>query len=102
MVQQQLASDELLENLAHLEETRDQMRTIEQGVKEILEMWKDLNQILDVQQEQIDSIETNIVKAHTKVKTGVKHLETAEKLQKCNRKMTCCIVAILMVVALII
>merc|ERR1719493_14442 len=91
MLEQQLASDALLENLAHLEETRDAMRSIEQGVKEILEMWKDFNAILEVQQEQIDSIEANIVKAHVKVKKGVEYLEKGEVYQQKARKNTCII-----------
>merc|ERR1719373_899456 len=93
MLEQQLASDALLENLAHLEETRDAMRSIEQGVKEILEMWKDFNAILEVQQEQIDSIESNIVKAHVKVKKGVELLKKAEGHQQCARKNQCIMIA---------
>jgi len=92
MLEQQLASDALLENLAHLEETRDAMRSIEQGVKDILEMWKDFNAILEVQQEQIDSIEANIVKAHVKVKKGVEYLEKAESHQQCARKNQCILI----------
>merc|ERR1719361_2411709 len=91
MLEQQFASDALLANLAHLEETRDAMRSIEQGVKEILEMWKDFNAILEVQQEQIDSIEANIVKAHVKVKKGVEYLKKAEGYQRWERKNTCII-----------
>jgi len=93
MMEKQLASDALLENLAHLEETRDAMRSIEQGVKEILEMWKDFNAILEVQQEQIDSIESNIVKAHVKVKKGVELLKKAEGHQQCARKNQCIMIA---------
>jgi len=89
LVQQQWASDALLENLVHLEETRDAMRAIEQGVAEILEMWKDFNTILEVQQEQIDSIEANIVKAHVKVKKGIDYLNTAENYQQRTRKNQC-------------
>merc|ERR1719361_2000927 len=98
MLEQQLASDALLENLAHLEETRDAMRSIEQGVKEILEMWKDFNAILEVQQEQIDSIEANIVKSHVKVKKGVEFLKKAEGYQRWERKNSCCIMICVVII----
>merc|ERR1719499_1002771 len=99
MLEQQLASDALLENLAHLEETRDAMKSIEQGVHDILEMWKDFNAILEIQQEQIDSIEANIVRAHVKVKKGVEYLEKGEQYQQKARKnqcilLVCCAVAL--------
>jgi len=89
MVQQKIISDELIQNLIHLEETRDAMYDIEEGVKEILELWRDFNAMLSIQQEQIDSIEANVVETHVKVIKAREHLEKAQKHQECAKRNQC-------------
>jgi len=102
LVQTQLVSTELLENLTHLEETRYAMQNIEQGLKEILEMWQEFNALLALQQERVDSIEDNVAKTHKKVKHATQMLVEAEKDQQCARKnqcyiMICCMVLMFLV-----
>jgi len=102
VVQTELVSTELLENLSHLEETRDQMRNIEQGLKDLLEMWQEFNNLLELQQERVDSIEDNVAKAHKKVKHGTQMLEEAQESQQCARKnqcyiMLCCMLLMFLV-----
>lgn len=102
LVQTQLASTELLDNLTHLEETKYAMQNIEQGLKEILEMWQEFNALLALQQERVDSIEDNVAKTHKKVKHATQMLVEAEKDQQCARKnqcyiMICCMVLMFLV-----
>jgi len=90
MVQSQmLVSTEVLERLTHLEDTRDTMLKIEAGIRELLALWNDFNLMLEMQQDQITSIEQNLVQAHRRVKKGVTDLKTAGKHQESARRMQC-------------
>jgi len=102
MIQEQLVSDEVLEKLAHLEDIRDAAQDIEQGLKELSQLWQEFNMLLALQQERVDSIADNVAKAHSRVISGTKILDEAESAQQCARKnqcyiMLCCMLLMFLV-----
>ena len=96
------ASDALLDRVADLEDRHRGMLKIEKAIKELHELWMELNVMVSEQQENLDRIEANVEQTKNYVKKGVKNLEEGEKKQKSARKLKCCAVCLLLVIAIII
>jgi syntaxin 1B/2/3 len=97
-------SDVLVDAVAELEERHERMRRIEQGVREILELFQDLATLVEVQQEHLDNIEQNVASAKNYTQEGEKELVKVEQSQKKARKWQCylLIVVLIIVIGLII
>jgi t-SNARE complex subunit (syntaxin) len=95
-------SDQALDAVAELEERHERMRAIEQGVREVLELFQDLAIMIDQQQETIDHIESNVNSAKEKTKKGAEEIVIAQKSQKKSRKMMCIGLGLAVVVMIII
>jgi len=65
---------------------------IERDTQEILDVYKDLKSIVEVQQENIDVIDNNIQDVKLKTDAGLSQLIDAENSQKKARKRKCCMV----------
>eukprot|EP00484_Ammonia_sp_Unknown_P018232 CAMPEP_0197034514 /NCGR_PEP_ID=MMETSP1384-20130603/12607_1 /TAXON_ID=29189 /ORGANISM="Ammonia sp." /LENGTH=338 /DNA_ID=CAMNT_0042464457 /DNA_START=34 /DNA_END=1050 /DNA_ORIENTATION=- len=90
-------SDALMDRLAELEDRHQGMIKIEKSIKELQEMWMELNVLITEQQEQLDHIAKNVEETRDYVKSATKHLGEAEKHQKKSRKLqlyacACCII----------
>jgi len=74
------------------------IRGLEQDVKEVAEMFNDLANLVNEQQETLDMIDNNITAA--KNKTGAAHgqLVQAEDQQKKSRKKNCCLLFLVLAV----
>ena len=80
-------SDQMQDRLAELEARHNGMMQIEQGVKELQEMWNELHTLIIEQQEILDNIENNVLQTKDYVMSGVKHIHKAEEHQKQSRKV---------------
>ena len=96
------ASDQLLDRVAEIEDRHQGMLKIEKSIKELHELWIELNVMVTEQQENLDRIEANVEQTKQYVEKGVKNLETAEKKQKSARKLTCCAVCLCLIIAVIL
>lgn len=83
----QETSDEMLDHIAHLEERHEGMQRIEKSIKELNEMWVELNVLITAQGEMLDNIEQNVQMTRSYVTSGTEQLKKAEKHQKCARKV---------------
>jgi len=80
---------------------------IERDTQEILDVYKDLKSIVEVQQESIDVIDNNIQDVKLKTQAGLGQLIDAESSQKKARKRKCCmlfcvVILLVVVVALLL
>lgn len=72
---------------------------IEQDVVEVAEMFKDLNILVNEQQDQLDTIDGLIGQAKDKTEGAEVELRKAEELQKKARKKKCCALFVLLAIA---
>lgn len=102
-------AQEQLQNIEFLEYKQDeiatrhgQIKAIEKDIKEVAEMYKDLQTMVDEQQVHIDIIDANITETKVKVEKGAKELELAAEYQAKARKKACYSMIIIIVIILII
>jgi len=104
-LQQQLnleISDQMLTRIAELEERYEGMLRIEQSLRELQELWQELNTLITEQQELLDNISYNVVQTRDYVESGVKHLKKAEEHQKSYRKYQLCLALCLVIILIIV
>merc|ERR1739842_130379 len=97
------ASDALIDRLAELEDRHQGMLKIEKSIKELQEMWMELNVLVTEQGEMLDQISRNVEETRDYVKSATKHLQKAEEKQKCSRKLqlwACCCCLVILVILL--
>lgn len=82
-----------------VKETRDDLLRLEDGMNELVELFRDLNTLVHSQQALFDSIEINVMKASDYVEKGIANTKAAKKHQKKSRIML--ILVICAVLALI-
>jgi len=91
-----------LEDLvADVEERHAEILRLERSVMELLELFRDLSMLVDVQGEKLDRIDVNIANTKAHVEKGTKKLTEAEQAQIAARKKRCWLLMILIVVVLI-
>lgn len=96
-------SDSSLQYHSDLIQQRDQAITsISQGVQDINKIFKDLDQMVNQQGEQVDSIENNMMNYATNNQLASHELIKADNYQKKKRKWTCILLFALVVVLLIV
>lgn len=67
---------------------------IEGQMGELKSIYSDFNSMVNEQQTGLNTIESRVDVAQTKVESGVKHLQGASAVQKSSRKWMCCIIVI--------
>merc|ERR1711920_129054 len=95
-------SDQLLGRLTELEEQHNGMLKIERSVKELNELFQELNILVIEQQDLIDNVESNVTETKELVQSGTKHLTAAEGHQKRTRKMALCAIICCLLILIII
>jgi len=86
-------------DLAQFQEREEAIRNLERDIIDINDIFKELGAMVSEQGEIIDSIESNVERAHDQVETGAVHLEKAKVYQAKSRKKMCCLLLILLIVA---
>lgn len=93
-IQSQQYAD-LEDETLQVEQREREVRQLESDIVGINDIFRDLATLVNEQGEIIDSIESNVETAATRVETGNKQLERAVVYKRCSRKLTCAIVSIL-------
>ena len=104
VVQQALVSDNLQDTVRMIEERHDEILKLERQVREIFELFNDLAQLVDLQQESLDVISVNISNAQRKVVEAEKELDSAADYQRKarNRKVCCCLLVLCIVAVVVV
>ncbi|ETO36041.1 hypothetical protein RFI_01020 [Reticulomyxa filosa] len=92
----------VLDRVAEIEERHEGILQIEQGVRDLQEMFNQLALLVDSQQEVLDQIENNVNQTLNYTEKGHKELQKAHEYQKSFRKRQCCLLAILFIAAIVI
>lgn len=95
-------SESSLQYHSDLIQQRDNAITsIAQGVQDVNKIFKDLDQMVNQQGEQIDSIENNMISYATNNQLASHELIKADNYQKSKRKWTCILLFALIIILLI-
>jgi syntaxin 1B/2/3 len=103
VIQQVMMEDNarLYDIVSDIEERHGQVLQLERQVLEVFELFKDLATLVDIQQEDLDLIDSHIQTAKTKVEKGEKELQQARDYQRKARKKQCyilmCLLAFLVI-----
>merc|ERR1719347_785961 len=89
MQQALMIPDAMLDRVVDIERRHEGILRIEQGVKELQELWTQLAMLVDEQQEQLDKIENNVEQTLEYVQKGKIQLEKANKSQMSARRTMC-------------
>jgi len=101
--QQQDGNIEFLEyNADDIEHRKKDIQILEQDVREVGEMFKDLNVLVNEQQVNIDVIENNVSNAKSHTAEGHEELVKAEEYQKKARQKMCCLLCLVIIILVII
>jgi len=95
-------ADALLDRVVEIEDRHQGMLKIEKSIKELHELWMELNVMVSEQQEHLDRVEANVEETKNYVTKGVLNLEKGEKKQKSARKLKCCAVCMLLIIVIIV
>lgn len=77
----------LVDAIDDIEQQRDGMRRIQEGVMEIRELFDDMAMLVDIQQETLDNIEHNVVNATQFTQKAEEMVQKAESNQRSARKV---------------
>jgi syntaxin 1B/2/3 len=89
---------------AHLDEvqqTHKEILELERGLREVHQMFIDFSTILAEQDEMLDRIDMNVMTATEYVDKGHQNMVDSNQLRKKSRKLMFCIIAILVVAAIV-
>ena len=89
-------------NVNEIEQRHLQIRAVESDIREMAEMWKDLQTLVEEQQVHIDVIDTAIVETKDKVVAAHKELEQAADYQSRARKRACCTAVLLIIIVAVV
>lgn len=89
--------------LAYIESRHVEILNLEQSVRELHELFRDMQILVDQQGEQIDTIESHVTHAAIDVEKGNAQLQIAHVYQKKSRKrMMCLCMCLLLILAIVI
>jgi hypothetical protein len=101
--QDQMIESQLIElDVDEINARKDAVHQIERDVQEVAEMFKDLQGLVNEQQEHIDIIDNNISQAKQHTDEAHTELLQAEEYQKKARRKSCCILFIVLTVVAVI
>lgn len=90
----------MMETIQEIEERHGAVKEIERNLKELHQVFLDMAVLVQSQGEELNDIESQMMRANSYVRGGVQQLHVARKNQKNTRKWTC--FAILLLLILII
>ena len=96
-----MVPDAMLDRVSQIEERHEGIVQIEQGVRELQQLFQDLATLVDAQQEQLDQIEYNVNQTLDYTERGNDQLEKAHRHQKSARRKQFYLCLVLLVITLI-
>jgi len=102
VIKQALISDDLEDVVRDIEERHQDILKLERQVLEVYELFRDLAQLVDLQQDSLDVIDARVQSAKNYTERAEVELTEAEDYQKKARKRQCIILGIVIAVLVII
>jgi len=102
VIKQALMSDDLDDVVRDIEERHQDILKLERQVLEVYELFRDLAQLVDLQQDSLDVIDARIQSAKNYTERAEVELTEAEDYQKKARKRQCIILGIVIAVLVVI
>lgn len=99
---QQQGRGQVMDTIMEIQERHDAVKEIEKNLKELHQVFLDMDVLVKTQGAQIDDIESAVQRASSFVSDGRQQLEVARKHQKNTRKWTCFGIILLLIIILII
>ena len=97
-----VVSDNLDQTVELIENRHNEIVKLEKQVADVAQLFKDLAYLVDIQGDQIDSIEKHIVNAKDSTTKGETQLVKAEKYQtKSRQKLCCCAIVVIVLIILL-
>jgi len=97
-----IISDDLRECIGEIEQRHADVLRLENQVRQVYELFKDLAVLVDVQQDSLDVIEKHIHAAKDYAEKGADHLKKGEEYQATARKRQCCILLIVVAILTVV
>ncbi|CAM8968728.1 unnamed protein product [Rhodiola kirilowii] len=92
----------VMDTIVEIQERHDGVKEMEKNLQELHQVFLDMAVLVQAQGEQLDDIESQVLRASSFVRGGTDNLQTARKLQKNTRKWTCYAIIILLVIVLLV
>jgi len=92
----------VLDTLAEIQERHRAVKDLEQSLLELHQIFLDMAVLVEAQGEMLDNIEKQVARSVEYVQGGVTALQDAKQLQKKTRKMMCCALGVVLIIALVI
>uniref|UniRef100_A0A7N0V4W8 t-SNARE coiled-coil homology domain-containing protein n=1 Tax=Kalanchoe fedtschenkoi TaxID=63787 RepID=A0A7N0V4W8_KALFE len=92
----------VIDTIAEIQERHDGVKEMEKNLQELHQVFLDMAVLVQSQGQQLDDIESQVLKASSFVSGGTQQLQTARKLQNNTMKWTCYAIIILLVIALFV
>jgi len=102
VIKQAMISDDLEDVVRDIEERHQDILKLERQVLEVYELFRDLAQLVDLQQDSLDVIDARIQSAKNYTEKAEVQLTEAEDYQKKARKRQCIILGIVIAVLVVI
>jgi syntaxin 1B/2/3 len=91
-----------METIQEIEERHGAVKEIERNLKELHQVFLDMAVLVQAQGEELNDIESQMMRANSYVRGGVQQLHVARKHQKNTRKWTCFAILLFLIIALVI
>jgi t-SNARE complex subunit (syntaxin) len=101
-IAQALVDGDLKNTVREIEQRHGEIVKLEAQVREIFELFRDLQAIVDTQQEHLDIIDNNILQSYEQTKKAEADLEVGAVYVSKVRRRKCCIIFILLVVLTVV
>jgi t-SNARE complex subunit (syntaxin) len=98
IIRKKLGSRQLVDNVRRLEEKCQEFKKLEDQVRILVDLIKDISAMVHEQGKQVDSIAGHVTNAKNYVAAGNKKLDKAKEHQKAARNRMCCIILIVCVI----
>ncbi|KAJ7634529.1 t-SNARE [Roridomyces roridus] len=102
MLQQRLSPHELAYQESLIQEREQEIREIESGIHELVEIFQDLGTLVTQQGEMVDNIESNIFSVSQDVSNGAEELRRASEYQRRAGRRAACLTLVLVIVAAVV
>ncbi|CAM8927427.1 unnamed protein product [Rhodiola kirilowii] len=92
----------VMDTIAEIQERSDVVLEMEKNLRELHQVFLDMAVLVETQGQELDDIESQVLRANSFVRDGTEQLQTARKLQKNSRKWACYAIIIVLVIVLFV
>ncbi|XP_050910300.1 syntaxin-121 [Lathyrus oleraceus] len=92
----------VIETIQEIEERHGAVKEIERNLNALHQVFLDMSVMVEAQGEELNDIESQMMRANSYVRKGVQQIHVARKHQKNSRKWICFAILVLLIIALVI